>query len=208
MPYVVRNPAAAVRSTPSGRRKAFGGVDDDLLGEPAGAGAGGDPVADGPVGDVGADGGDRAGDLAARRERQRRLELVEVLDHQHVGEVDAAGVDVDDDLVRPAARVGDLLDDEVLGRSVGVEDGGAHRAQSTRSATRRRQPEPAVGLSVSELVDRRDRRAPAVHALLDALVERPRARAPGRSASGRPAMRSHGARWWSVRSNISSAATS
>ena len=84
-------------------------------------------------------------------ERQRRLELVEVLDHQDVGEVDAAGVDVDDDLVRPRLGIGDLLDDEVLGRPVGVQDG-ARIGAVNRSATRSRHPEPGRR-SISSSID-------------------------------------------------------
>ena len=43
-----------------------------------------------------------AGDLAARRERPARLELIQVLDDERVGIVDAAGLHVDDDMARAA----------------------------------------------------------------------------------------------------------
>ena len=63
------------------------GLQRQFLGHAAPAGVAQHPVADLDVGDPLADRLDDAGDLAARRERPRRLELVLILDNQHVGEV-------------------------------------------------------------------------------------------------------------------------
>jgi len=69
------------------------------------------PVAHFPAGDALADALDNAGDLAARREGARRLELVLVLDDQEVGIVDRAGLHRDDHLPLARRRIGDLLQD-------------------------------------------------------------------------------------------------
>ena len=84
-------------------------------------------VAHGDGRDPGADGAHPTGDLGARRERQRRLELVHVLDDQDIGEVDGAGLDVDDDLTVVGRRVVDLLQHEGLGGPEGLAQHGSHR---------------------------------------------------------------------------------
>ena len=59
---------------------------------------------------------DHAGDLAARRERSRRLELVAVLDDQNVGIVDPARLDHRSaPRRRPGLGIGHLLQDQRLG---------------------------------------------------------------------------------------------
>ena len=84
-----------------------------------------------------------AGDFAARRERQRRLELVLVLEHQHVGKVHAAGLDRDQHLVLSGRRRGHLAQFHFLRRPVmrakhGFHDdspiGFAPKGQSSRQS--------------------------------------------------------------------------
>ena len=58
----------------------------------------------------GPDRADDACDLGPGREGERRLELIHVLDHQDVGEVDRAGMHVDDDLAVAGHRIVDLLE--------------------------------------------------------------------------------------------------
>ncbi len=65
---------------------------------------------------------DLAGELAARGERHRGLDLILALDHQHVGEVDRRRVHPHHQLPRSRHRIGDLVDDEVFRRSVGAAD--------------------------------------------------------------------------------------
>ena len=65
------------------------------FGETAIAGHGDDAVADLQIGDAFADRIDDAGGFTARRKRQRRFELVKVLDDQRVGEIDPGGMDLD-----------------------------------------------------------------------------------------------------------------
>ena len=61
------------------------------------------------------------------RERQRRLELVLVLDDQHVGEVDARGLDRDHHFAGAGLRRGQILDDERLRRAVLLAEHSFHR---------------------------------------------------------------------------------
>jgi hypothetical protein len=72
-----------------------------LLGEPTDPARREHPVAHGKVGDLGAHRRHDPRHLSARGERQGRLELVEVLHHQHVGEVHPARVHVDHHLAGP-----------------------------------------------------------------------------------------------------------
>jgi hypothetical protein len=57
-----------------------------------------------------ADGAHRSGDFTARGEGQFGLDLVLVLDDQRVGKVDAAGMNVDDDLARRGFQRGPTAD--------------------------------------------------------------------------------------------------
>ena len=109
--------AALGRQRERGRRG-----DDDLLGEPAMAEHGDQPVADGPAVDALAHRLDLAGDLAAGRERPRRLELIFVLDDQHVGIVDGAGADPG-----PATRPGPATDRHLVSCSVSGPPGSVRR---------------------------------------------------------------------------------
>ena len=76
------------------------GRDHQLLGHAAGDGRADDAVAGLQLRHAGADRLDHAGHLAARRERPRGLELIAVLDDEHVGIVDAAGLDGEQHLSR------------------------------------------------------------------------------------------------------------
>jgi hypothetical protein len=67
-----------------------------------------------------------ASELAARRKRQRRLELIFVLDDENIREVDARRLDVDDDLVGTRCRRGQFFDDERFRRPVLPTDNSLH----------------------------------------------------------------------------------
>jgi hypothetical protein len=77
-----------------------------------------------------------AGELAAGRKRQRRLELVLVLDDEHVGKIDARRLHRHHDLARPGARRGDLLDHERIGRAELFAEHRFHRSQEQRGKFR------------------------------------------------------------------------
>ena len=81
----------------------------DLLDQPAMADHADHPVAALPAGHAVADAFDHAGDLAPRRERPGRLELVFVLDDQDVGIIDRTGLDRDHDLPRRRHRIGQIV---------------------------------------------------------------------------------------------------
>ena len=69
---------------------------------------------------------DDARHFAARRKGQRRLELIEAPNDQGVGEVDPARLDGDHDLPPARCRWHDVLDDQGLGRTVGLAHHGSH----------------------------------------------------------------------------------
>ena len=91
------------------------GLEHQLLGHAARDGRADDAVAGLELRHARADGLDHAGHLPARRERPRRLELVLVLDDEHVGIVDAAGLDGEQNLARARLRVGQILQRKRLG---------------------------------------------------------------------------------------------
>src|SRR6202000_1364059 len=64
--------------------------------------------------------------FAARYERYRNLDLVLTGDQQHIGEVDRRGVDSHQHLARSRDGLGDVVDNEVLGRAVGTADYRSH----------------------------------------------------------------------------------
>ena len=82
---------------------------DDLLGEASEAGNGYDALADGPALNAFTDCLDLPGNLAARRERPGRLQLILVLDDEHVGKIDGRGTDADQKLARSRLRIGKLV---------------------------------------------------------------------------------------------------
>ena len=84
------------------------------------------PVADGDVGDAGAEGAHGAGDLGAGRERQLGLDLVLLLDDQHVGVVDRRRLHVEQHLAGLRQRRRQVVDDEAVGRSPGMAADGFH----------------------------------------------------------------------------------
>ncbi len=98
-------------------------VDHDLFRQPAIEIRGDQLVARRPTGDSFADRFDLAGDLAARRERARRLQLIFVLDDEDVGIIDRAGAHPDQQLTRPGDRIGHIVEAERLGtaRSMGTK---------------------------------------------------------------------------------------
>src|SRR5690606_41109851 len=60
------------------------------------------------------------------RKGERRLDLVFALDDQGVREVDAGGVDIDDNLIVLGDRIGGLFQRQRAGRSVGFAQYGFH----------------------------------------------------------------------------------
>src|SRR5262249_48948340 len=102
------------------------GVHRDLLGEAAPPSDRHHPVPHAHSGEALAERRDHASHLAARRERQRRLELVLALDDERVREVDAARLDADDHLA-PARRTGgDVFNYQALRRAVRLAQDGFH----------------------------------------------------------------------------------
>jgi hypothetical protein len=97
-------------AAPLGQVIELAGLDHDLLDQPAMADHADHPVAWLPVGNALADALDHAGDLTARRERARRLELIFVLDDQDVGKVDRAGLDRDQHLPWSCHRIGQVVE--------------------------------------------------------------------------------------------------
>ena len=77
-----------------------------------GVGAGGedegDAVANGDVGDFGANGRDNAG--ALEPERQRQIALIEAAAQLRVEQIDARGLDLDHNLARPGRRQRHVLE--------------------------------------------------------------------------------------------------
>ncbi len=119
---------------PSGTLIADRGVDGDLLGQSTPTRRREHAVADGERVDTVTDRAHGAGHLRARGERQRRLELVHVLDHQDIREVHRAGLDVDDDLAGFRLRILDLLEHQGLG---GTERFAQDRSHGHGDRTRR-----------------------------------------------------------------------
>ena len=91
-----------------GQGESMGGRHCHLFGEAAVAVISDQPVTDLPALDPFADRLDLASHLTARRERPRRPELVFVLDDQHVGIVDGAGADPDQQLAWARAGLRNL----------------------------------------------------------------------------------------------------
>ena len=88
VPYVERGEGGCHRRSRSrtAKRQHLRGVDARVGREAAGAGDGCHRLADAQVLDAGTDRIDGAGELGARNERQRRLELVLALDDQQIRE--------------------------------------------------------------------------------------------------------------------------
>ena len=84
-----------------------------------------------------------AGHLAARGEGQRRLELVLVLDDQHVGEIQARRLHADDDFARRRPGRGQVLDDQRFRRAELLAEHGFHRV-TMRMSRRRIMTEPVL----------------------------------------------------------------
>ena len=120
-----RGSAAATWSeTPSGTSSAFDSRTVDQLGVGAGCRRPGDPVADGDLADVGADGDDRPGALRAHDVRERHR--VHAGPAVRVDEVDPGGGDADEDLVGGGLGVGELGELEDVGTACGGGSDGAH----------------------------------------------------------------------------------
>ena len=99
----------------------------NLLGEAAPASERHAPVADLEVADLLSDCGNHARRLAARRERERRLELILALDHQRVREIHPGGMHVEQDLARLDLRGGGIFDNQAFGRAEAFAQDGFHR---------------------------------------------------------------------------------
>ena len=93
------------------------------------------PVARRPAGDALPHRLDHAGNLAARRERPLGPELIFVLDDQHVGIVDRAGPDVDQQLARAGDGIGKLGELERLGAAGGAGEERLHRAEAGKAGS-------------------------------------------------------------------------
>ena len=102
------------------------GLGHHLLGEPAYAGQRHDAVADGEIGHAVAQAPHDAGDLAARRERPRRLHLVLAAHHQAVGEVHPGRMYLDQDLAGARSGVRPVLQGKRLDGPERVTDDRLH----------------------------------------------------------------------------------
>ena len=95
------------------------------------AGVDADPRPRAHSGHARAQGGDLPGDVAARPERQRRLEGREPAEDPEVESVQPAGAHADQHLARARARRRDLLDADTLGSAELAEDGCLHWTDSS-----------------------------------------------------------------------------
>jgi len=95
-----------------GNREHAPGGHDQLFGKAAVAQPGHDPVTDLETLDAFAQRLDHARDLAARRKRALRLELVEIADDQRVGKIDRAGLDRNQHFALARHRNLDLVEAE------------------------------------------------------------------------------------------------
>ena len=109
-----------------GHRQHVGAGGGYFLGKTAVAGQPHDPVARLQMGNLAAHAGDHTGSLTARRKGERWLDLVLALDDQGIGEIDAGGVDIDDNLVVLGDRIGGFVQRQRAGRSVGFAQYGFH----------------------------------------------------------------------------------
>ncbi len=162
-----------------GQAKALLGGGDDPLGEAAEADEGHDAVADARTLGALADRRHHARDLAAGREGQGRLELVEVLNREQIGEVHPRRLDVENELAPPRHRPFDLAPGEFGGGAEALTHDRAHRPVFLAAAARvkRRRP-PRAGIARPP----RAARPPA----LTARPGRARVVALGRPRHGRP----------------------
>jgi hypothetical protein len=102
------------------------GADRDLLGQPAPSGRCEDPITDRDAVHARARRAHDPGDLGAGREGERRLELVQVLNDEDVGEVDRARPDVHDHLSFGGSWLVDLLEPQRLGRAELAAEDSSH----------------------------------------------------------------------------------
>src|SRR6185312_1070881 len=93
---------------------------DHLLGKAAESKHGDQPVAGRPTADIRACGYKFTRDLAARRERPLGLQLIFVLDDQHVRKVDRAGPNAHQQLAGPRVWLRYILDPKAL-RTAGLK---------------------------------------------------------------------------------------
>ena len=96
-----------------------------------------------------AGGHDVARNLAARGERQRRLDLVLALDEEPVDEVHAGGPHRDHDLAGARGGVGPLLHHQLVDRGELVADHGAHAGEHRRVAGRAAEQRVRHGATMS-----------------------------------------------------------
>ncbi len=102
-----------------------------------------------------------AGGFDARRERQRRLELILARRHQDIGKIDPGGADSDAHLPRRQRRCGKRFQAQVLGRAeFAADDGFRHQAARAFEALQRLadQRHPVVAEIHVGLVDEDRRR--------------------------------------------------
>ena len=69
---------------------------------------------------------DDAGRALAGDEGQRRHELIDAADHEHIDIIDRRGMDLDEDLARAGHRSGRVADAQRLGRAELFDDDGSH----------------------------------------------------------------------------------
>lgn len=98
-----------------------------LFGERTEQSGAGHPIADGEIISVRGNLGHHPGELTARDERHRHVNLVLVGDQQHIGEVHRGRADLDPYLAGLQRGSGDVFDPNHTRRPVPRADGGPHR---------------------------------------------------------------------------------
>ncbi len=109
-----------------GHRQHAHGVGSDLFSKAAETGQAHDAIAHFQMLDAFAHAGDHTSGFTTRRERERRFDLVLALDDQGIGEVDASGVNIDDDFVFLGDRIGRFFQHQTAGRTVGLAQNRFH----------------------------------------------------------------------------------
>ena len=113
-----------------GQRPDSRGIGQHFFSQPAIAEHRDYPVADLAVGHAFAQRIDHPGDFTTGRIGPLRLELIEVLNHQHVGEIDRASLDRNPDLTWAGDRAFDFIKGQRFGSASGVRAKGFHDTNS------------------------------------------------------------------------------
>ena len=118
--------AARSKSRSAGSLTIWSAGDRDALARGVEIGVAHDAVAGLELGHARADALDHAGELAAGRERKRRLGLVFAGDDQGVEEIQPDRRDLGHDLARSGHRIGDIGEHEVVGGAEALTENGFH----------------------------------------------------------------------------------